>query len=244
MNRAGSVTEFDRAVRGFAQPHQNVVFASVEGRIGYRLAGRVPGARGVGRIGSGRIAERMGGRLPWQPGRRPLHPSGFGSDRRGSIACANNLQAPGLGTAISTDYAAPFRAQRISRPARGSSTRLGRRGGLRAAARYVQSSWAIGIVLSRSSTARRMGQERSGRLGSRRGMVRVDTGLASARPCSTRGLYRLRSLIAADEFAEEPGVGRSSRRKSFMARFWKKAIPESRGSTTSALRRIARPWTT
>ena len=42
MNRAGSVAEFDRAVRGFSQPHQNVVFASVDGRIGYRLGGRVP----------------------------------------------------------------------------------------------------------------------------------------------------------------------------------------------------------
>ncbi|HEY7768746.1 penicillin acylase family protein [Longimicrobium sp.] len=46
MNRARSASEFVQALRGFNNPHQNVVFADVEGRIGYWMGGRVPVRRG------------------------------------------------------------------------------------------------------------------------------------------------------------------------------------------------------
>ncbi len=42
MNRARSAAEFVEALRHFRNPHQNVVFADVEGTYGYRMVGRVP----------------------------------------------------------------------------------------------------------------------------------------------------------------------------------------------------------
>jgi len=46
MNRARDADEFLRALRGFNNPHQNVVYADADGRFGYWMAGRVPIRRG------------------------------------------------------------------------------------------------------------------------------------------------------------------------------------------------------
>jgi penicillin amidase len=46
MNTARNAEEFTRALRGFNNPHQNVVFADREGRFGYWMGGRVPIRRG------------------------------------------------------------------------------------------------------------------------------------------------------------------------------------------------------
>ena len=200
MNRAGSVAEFDRALRGFARPHQNVVFASVEGRIGYRLAGRVP-VRGEWDGSLPVEAETMGNGFR---GTSPpaMHPSGF-DPAAGFFASANNLQAPGLGTAVSTDYAAPFRAERITQ-------QVGSRRDWDVEAVYElqrdthsplgERYRSLAIV-----TARRMGQEEAAaRLEAWDGQVNTDSHGA---PLFYSWLYRLRSLIAADEFAENPAWG-------------------------------------
>jgi penicillin amidase len=198
MNRASSLDEFDRAVREFAQPHQNVVFASVEGRIGYRLAGRIP-LRG-GWDGSIPVeAERMGSgfRGTWPAA---MHPSGF-DPATGFFASANNLQAPGLGTAVSTDYAAPFRAERIS-------GQLESRADWSVETVYELQHDTYSLLGERYlplaiETARRMGREKSvSRLEKWDGQV--DTESLGA-PLFYSWLYRLRSLIAADEYAEAPG---------------------------------------
>lgn len=197
MDRASSLSEFDRALMGFAQPHQNVVFASVEGRIGYRLAGRVP-IRGEwdGSIPVDAELMGVGFQGTWPPA---LHPSGS-DPPEGFYASANNLQAPGLGTAISTDYAAPFRAERIADQLAGSE------------------DWDLEAVLSLQkdtysllgerylplaiSTARRMGRdEEAVRLESWDGRVDEDSRGA---PLFYSWLFRLRSLIAADEYADSP----------------------------------------
>ena len=200
MNRAGSLAEFDRAVRGFSQPHQNVVFASVEGRIGYRLGGRVP-VRGDWDGSLPVPAERMGGgfRGTWPPA---MHPSGF-DPAAGFIATANNLQAPGLGTAVSTDYAAPFRAARISE-------QLASRSDWDVESVYelqhdVYSPLGDRYRTLAIETARRMGDEEAvARLEAWDGQVNVDSPGA---PLFYSWLYRLRTLIAADEYAENPAWG-------------------------------------
>jgi penicillin amidase len=197
MNLARSLTEFDRAVQGFAQPHQNVVFASVDGRIGYRLAGRVP-VRGDWDGSLPVEAARMdaGFRGTWPPA---MHPSGF-DPPAGFFATANNLQAPGLGTAISTDYAAPLRAERISR-------RLEARRDWSVETVYDLQRDTYSLIGERYlplaiATARRMGREdEAARL--EVWDRRVDTGSLGA-PLFYSWLYRLRSLIAADEYAEGP----------------------------------------
>ena len=47
MNRARSVAELVEALRGFDNPHQNVVFADADGAFGYWMVGRVPVRRSV-----------------------------------------------------------------------------------------------------------------------------------------------------------------------------------------------------
>lgn len=42
LNRAGNWREFTTALRGYTPPMQNIVYADVEGHIGYYAAGRVP----------------------------------------------------------------------------------------------------------------------------------------------------------------------------------------------------------
>jgi penicillin amidase len=200
MNRAGSVAEFDRAVRGFSQPHQNVVFASVEGRIGYRLGGRIP-VRGDWDGSVPVPAGRMGGgfRGTWPPA---MHPAAF-DPAAGFIATANNLQAPGLGTAVSTDYAAPFRAERIS-------DRLASRSDWDVESVYelqhdVYSPLGARYRTLAVETARRLGEgDAVARLEAWDGQVDADSPGA---PLFYSWLYRLRTLIAADEYAENPGWG-------------------------------------
>jgi penicillin amidase len=200
MNRAGSALEFDRALRGFAQPHQNVVFASADGRIGYRLAGRIP-VRGDWNGAIPVDADRMGTgfRGTWPPG---MHPARL-DPVTGFIVTANNLQSPGLGTAISTDYAAPFRAERI----RGS---LSGRSDWDVEAVYALQHDTYSLVAERHlplaiRSARQVGLEVAAeRLESWDRRVDVES---TGAPLFYAWFYRLRSLVAADEYAESPGWG-------------------------------------
>jgi penicillin amidase len=200
MNRASSLAEFDRALREFAQPHQNVVFASVDGHIGYRLAGRIP-VRGDWDGSVPAEAARMGPgfRGDWPPA---AHPAGIDPET-GFYATANNLQAPDLGTAVSTDYAAPFRAARISE-------RLGSRRDWDVEAVYdlqrdTHSPLGDRYRSLAIATASELGlEEAAGRLEAWDGEVNTDSRGA---PLFYSWLYRLRSLIAADEYAAAPQWG-------------------------------------
>lgn len=112
MNRASGAGSFGRAVQAFSTPHQNVVFADSEGRIGYRLSGRIP-IRPPSWSGELPVpADRWDGgwRGVWPPAR---HPAGVDPER-GFYATANNLQAPGLYGVVGQDYPLPFRARRLA----------------------------------------------------------------------------------------------------------------------------------
>ncbi len=198
MNQARDIREFDRALRAFSQPSQNVVFASTEGHIGYRLGGRVP-IRGDWDGSIPVEAARMGDgfRGTWPPA---MQPSGT-DPASGFFASANNLQAPGLGTAVSTDYAAPLRAQRISDLLRARADWT-----IEAVAevqRDTHSLLADRFLPLAVSAARRMGRmEAVERLEA--WDRRVDTDSYGA-PLFYSWMYRLRALIAGDEYAAGPG---------------------------------------
>ena len=197
LNRADGPETLDQAIREFERPHQNVVYAGRDGTIGYRLGGRIP-LRG-GRNGATPVpADSVG---PGWPGFWPTdaHPAER-NPRRGYIATANNLQARGLGRSISSDYAAPLRALRITQ------------------ALEVRRNWTVDDVYelqhdTRSlladrtigravAAARRLGlTEEAERLERWDRDVRIESRVA---PLFYSWFYRLRTLIAADEFAVAP----------------------------------------
>ncbi|HYH80128.1 MAG TPA: penicillin acylase family protein, partial [Longimicrobium sp.] len=114
MNRAASAGQFMQALRGFNNPHQNVVFADVDGNIGYWMGGRVPVRRGgdgilpvPGWTGEGDWT----GWLGFDQHPHALNPAA------GFIVTANNRQLPaasGYPHALSSNWAEPYRAQRIT----------------------------------------------------------------------------------------------------------------------------------
>jgi penicillin amidase len=109
INRATDWSTFTAAVQAFSLPSSNVVYADVDGNIGYVMSGRVPIRAG----GDGRSAVDGNTGPSWSgaidPGTLPraLNPDA------GYIASANNLVDRGFSPLITHDWAAPFRATRL-----------------------------------------------------------------------------------------------------------------------------------
>jgi penicillin amidase len=113
MNQARNAAEFMQALHAFNNPHQNVVFADVDGNFGYWMAGRVPVRRGgdgilpvPGWTGEGDWT----GWLAFDQHPHVLNPA------EGFVATANNRQLPaasGYPFRIANDWAEPYRAMRI-----------------------------------------------------------------------------------------------------------------------------------
>ncbi len=111
LGRATSWPEFVDAVRRFSAPAQNFVYADVDGNIGYAMSGLLPvraGSDGALPVSGERHAADWNGwvdinRLP-----------AFLNPASGHIVTANNEVARGLPYVITRDWAAPFRAQRIT----------------------------------------------------------------------------------------------------------------------------------
>lgn len=112
MMRAGSAAEFHQALRGWASPVLNVVYADVEGNIGYTLAGKVPiRARGDGRVPvpgwSGEY--EWAGMIPFDEVPHLVNPP------QGYVATANNcIAGDDYPHFLGGDYALSARAQRIA----------------------------------------------------------------------------------------------------------------------------------
>ncbi len=188
MNRARDADEFDAAIQRFRSPQQNVVYATSDGTIGYRLSGSLPLRPDAGAGWTGY----------WPPA---SHPS-LRDPEAGYLATANHLQAPGLFGVLGTDYPLPFRARRLV-------DRLSERGdwdvpSTLALQRDVRSLLAGRLVERAVDAYRRVGQEEAASV-----LEAWDLDVAPGR----RGpalfylwLYRLRDLVAADEY-QEAGEG-------------------------------------
>ena len=114
MNRARSAAEMREALRGFDDPHQNVVFADTAGDFGYQMTGHVP-VRGARRPPPPFPVPGWTGEWDWN-GRLPFeeHPAVQGASSPGYVATANNRQAAGdLGGLVTALWETPFRALRI-----------------------------------------------------------------------------------------------------------------------------------
>ncbi len=200
LNRADSPETFDEAVREFGRPHQNVVYAGRDGTIGYRLGGRIPlrkGRHGAIPVSADSVGAGWNGFWPTD-----AHPAER-NPLRGYIVTANNLQARGLGRTISSDYAAPLRALRITQAL---EVRRDWTTGDTYALQHDTRSLLADRTISRAvAAARRLGLDAEAeRLEAWDRHVRVES---RAAPLFYSWFYRLRALIAADEYGAAPEWG-------------------------------------
>lgn len=193
MNRAGTAAAFDRAVRDFSSPHQNVVFADRLGNVGYRLGGRIPVRPGwSGDLPVPAVRWDGGWSGFWPPAQ---HPS-TRNPERGWVATANNLQARGLFGVVGQDHPLPFRARRLAdRLAAGRSWTPESTLDL---ARDVRSLFADRVADRAVAAARRAGRDSAAAVLGRWDR-RVDAESRGA-PLFYAWLYALRDRIAADEY--------------------------------------------
>jgi penicillin amidase len=110
LGRAKDWSEFLSAIRRFAAPAQNFVYADVDGNIGYAISGLLP------------VRDGWDGSLPVSGEPTNADWSGWVDVNQlpaalnplsGHIVTANNEVARGVPYVITTDWPAPFRAQRI-----------------------------------------------------------------------------------------------------------------------------------
>jgi penicillin amidase len=193
MNRATGAAEFEAGVRLFGSPHQNVIYVTVDGTLGYRLSGTVPrrdGWNGARPIPHTRVAGGWIGRWPadsFPVARNPE--SGF-------LASANNLQRPDLFGVVGIDYPVPFRARRIvDRLSKGAAWTLD---SMRALQLDTHSLLGERFVKRAIAAAERIG-ESSAAAALAAWDLRASLESTEATLFHV-WLYRLRALIAADEF--------------------------------------------
>jgi penicillin amidase len=113
VDSAQNWNEFRKAFSGFLAPGQNVMYADVDGHIGYQATGRVP----IRAAGDGSVpvsgsddAHEWTGWIPFDEMPRIYDPPS------GILASANGRIAPdGYKYSISTDWDAPWRTDRIYR---------------------------------------------------------------------------------------------------------------------------------
>jgi penicillin G amidase len=119
MNQAGNWDEFLNAARNFHAPQQNMVVADVQGNIGYIAPGRVPLRNKDNDLHGLAPAPGWDARydwLGWIPfDELPRQFQGAAqTDGRGYILTANHkITPPDYPHHISSDWALPYRAQRI-----------------------------------------------------------------------------------------------------------------------------------
>jgi penicillin G amidase len=141
INRATNWETFTTAVNAFAVPSQNIVYADVDGNIGYAMSGQIP----VRSSGDGTMpVDGNNGDGEWV---RTLDtatlPRSF-NPASGYITSSNNEIDRGFNGLITRDWAAPFRATRLNeRLSKAEGIDLD---GMAALQNYRQSDAALGIL--------------------------------------------------------------------------------------------------
>ncbi|MCY4496708.1 MAG: penicillin acylase family protein [Rhodospirillaceae bacterium] len=114
MNRARNWKEFTDALRDFKDPQQNVVYADVDGNIGYYAVGRVPirrptnAVQGTMPVPGWDATYEWTGYIPFEEMPHVYNPDG------GSIATANHkIVGEAYPHFISKNWAPPYRIRRI-----------------------------------------------------------------------------------------------------------------------------------
>ena len=118
LNRVESAEAFFRSTQNFVSPQQNMVFADIEGNIGYIAPGRVP-VRGPGNLTRGFVpalgwdaAYDWTGYLPYEDLPRQFNPeSGLVVTANENVALT--IMGPDYPHFITSEWADPYRGDRI-----------------------------------------------------------------------------------------------------------------------------------
>ena len=196
INQARTAEEVDAAAKLFASPHQNLIYATGRGRIGFQLVGALPDRidGGVGAVAlDGEASDTWNDYLPSDSAPALTDPAS------GYLASANNLQAPDAYGRIAVNYPIPDRARRVDEV-------VSRAEGWTVAdmARLQLDShslWAGRYRDRAVAAARRAGED---------GLADVLTAWDLSTETDALGpapyfawLYRLRALLATDELGED-----------------------------------------
>ncbi len=192
MNRATTPERFEYGVRRFESPHQNVIYAAAVGTIGYRLSGTVP-------LRDYDAAVPVPFQDVEEGWTRFLRPDSFPARRDppdGFLASANNLQDRAVFGWLGSDYPLPFRARRIVDRLEGE---LAWTPELMGRLQLDTRSLLADRVLARAvAAADRIGADTAAdRLAGWDRRVSMDAAEATL---FHAWFYRLRELMAADEF--------------------------------------------
>lgn len=155
LDRAHDWATFSDAVTGFGAPSMNIVYADVDGNIGYAMSGKVPvrsGGDGTLPV-DGATSPAWNGSIDPATLPRALNPEG------GVFFSANNEIDRRFGGLITKDWTAPFRATRLRDQL---SNAQGVDADAMAALQNDRHSVAADIVLAGLDSAIKTGQSRSG----------------------------------------------------------------------------------
>lgn len=109
INRAGNWAAFTAAVTAFSVPSSNLVYADVDGNIGYAMSGRLPVRGG----GDGRMPVDGNTGVAWNGSVDATTLPRLLNPESGYITSSNNLVDRAFGPLITNDWAAPWRATRL-----------------------------------------------------------------------------------------------------------------------------------
>ncbi len=109
LNRASDWTSFTNAVNLFSAPSMNIVYADVDGNVGYAMSGRLP----VRASGDGTLPVDGSSTGGWPGTIDPATLPRVFNPSSGVIYSANNEIDRGFSGLITRDWAAPYRATRL-----------------------------------------------------------------------------------------------------------------------------------
>lgn len=115
MNRANNWTEFRQAARDFHSPQQSMVYADVDGNIGFIAPGRIPVRKAENDLKGLAPAPGWDAKYDWS-GFIPFEelPQSF-NPPAGQVATANHkITPPGYKHYLTSEWVAPYRADRIN----------------------------------------------------------------------------------------------------------------------------------